>query len=193
MNFSTEAPAICVHARITAAWLSFVWVIATAASLGSAAELYSEDAVKAAFLLRFCAYIDWPADTPAQSQFTIAVLGSAAVERELQRLLPGHSVDNRPVQVRTITKIEDLGSAQVLYLGKDFKGNLRTVSAALAGRPVLLVSDSAGGLDEGSTVNFLLVDRRLRFEISLNAAARSRLKMSSELLSVAAHVQGRSS
>jgi hypothetical protein len=86
-----EAPALCIHIR------AFVLIIATAVSLASAAALYSEDAVKAAFLFRFCAYVDWPAGTPAQPQFTIAVLGSEAVGKELQRLLPGHSVDNRPV------------------------------------------------------------------------------------------------
>jgi len=54
------------------------------------------------------------------------------------------------------------------------------------------VTDEDHGLDEGSTVNFMLVDHRLRFEISLTAATRSGLKISSELLSVAARVEGHS-
>ena len=67
----------------------------------------------------------------------------------------------------------------------------RRFITSLAGRPVLIVTDEEQGLEEGSTVNFMLVDHRLRFEVSLTAAGHSGLKISSELLSVAARVEGR--
>jgi len=38
-------------------------------------------------------------------------------------------------------------------------------------------------------VNFLMADNRLRFEVSLPAAKRAGLKVSSEMLSVAVRVQ----
>jgi hypothetical protein len=52
------------------------------------------------------------------------------------------------------------------------------------------VSDQDGGLSSGSTVNFVEMDRHVRFEISLVAAERSGLKINSGLLSVAARVEG---
>jgi hypothetical protein len=42
----------------------------------------------------------------------------------------------------------------------------------------------------GSVLNFVIVDKRVRFEISLTAAERAGLKISSELLSVAVRVHG---
>jgi hypothetical protein len=60
----------------------------------------------------------------------------------------------------------------------------------ITSRPVLVVTENDRGLDQGGEINFLLVDRRLRFEVSLLAADRAGLKISSELLSVAVRVRG---
>ena len=48
-----------------------------------------------------------------------------------------------------------------------------------------------GGLDDGSMINFLLVHRHVRFEISLATARRAGLTISADLLSVATHIKGR--
>ena len=176
----------------------FALFLSALCTLGNApralcAEGYSEDAVKAAFLYRFAGYVDWPQDIAGQAPddpFTIAVVGDDGVVRELQRLLPSHAIKNHPAEVRRIRRIQDLGDAQMLYVAPHHRENLRRMLVALADKPVLIVTDEDGGLDAGSTVNFLLVDRRVRFEVSLAAAERSGLKISSELLSVAAHVEG---
>ena len=56
---------------------------------------------------------------------------------------------------------------------------------------MLVVTNEDGGLDAGSSVNFLLIDQRVRFEISLDAAQASGLRVASELLAVAVRVRGR--
>src|SRR5688500_9219766 len=160
------------------------------ASPVSAAELYSEDAVKAAFLYRFTGYVEWPQQALQSPQFTIAVLGADDVARQLELLLPNYSVKGRPAQVRRIKNLRELGNAQMLYIGRNHEADLGRLIARVAAHPLLIVTDDRGGLAVGSTVNFLLVDRRVRFEISVPAAERSGLKISSELLSVAARVQG---
>jgi hypothetical protein len=155
-----------------------------------AAEDYSEDAVKAAFLYRFAGYVTWPQELGSGAPFTIAVLGADGTVGALERLLPNHSIRNHHAQVRRIQRVQDLGDAQMLYVVSGHPEQARKVIGALNGQPVLVVTDEEGGLEEGSVVNFLLVDRRVRFEISLSAAEDHRLKISSELLSVAARVQG---
>ena len=54
-----------------------------------------------------------------------------------------------------------------------------------------MVTESENGIDGGAVINFIEVDRNLRFEISLNAADRSGLRINSALLSVAARVERR--
>jgi YfiR/HmsC-like len=160
-----------------------------AVSPAQAADGYSEDAVKAAYLYRFAGYVDWPELGAEGEAFTIAVLGSPAVVQELRRLLPNLSVNHHPAEVREVKGLHDLGRAQILYVGAGHAGILRTLTPP-QDHPMLLVTDEEGGLDAGSVLNFLTVDRRVRFEVSLTAAERARLKISSELLTVAVRVLG---
>lgn len=177
--------------RMALTGLAAACAIGTVAWPAAAAESYSEDAVKVAFLYRFTGYVDWPANALNDPQFTVAVLGADGVASELERLLQNRQIQNRPAQVRSIKNIKELDGAQMLYIGASHREDLRRLIAATAGRPVLVVTNEEGGLDGGSTVNFLLVDQRVRFEISLDAAESSSLRVASELLAVAIRVRGR--
>jgi YfiR/HmsC-like len=158
----------------------------------ASAQSVSEDSVKAAFVYRFTDYVDWPAPVQQKQQFTIAVLDDPQLAQELERICAGRQVKGHPIQVNLIHRQKEASDAQIVFLGAGDTDAHRRVIANLSGHPVLIVTDEDHGLDEGSTVNFMLVDHRLRFEISLNAAGRSGLKISSELLSVAARVEGHS-
>jgi hypothetical protein len=160
-----------------------------AISPAHAADGYSEDAVKAAYLYRFAGYVDWPDLGAGSEPFTIAVLGSPAVVQELKHLLPNLTVNHHPAEVREVRGLHDLGRAQILYVGAGHATFLRTLTPT-QDHPMLLVTDEEGGLDAGGVLNFVTVDRRVRFEVSLTAAERSRLKISSELLTVAVRVLG---
>jgi hypothetical protein len=154
-------------------------------------ESYSEDAVKAAFLYRFTGYVEWPPAARADSPFIVAVLGADGVAAELARLLQTHRVHNQGAEVRSIRNIREFDDAQMLYIGAAHREDLRHAIAAVAGRPVLIVTSEDDGLDAGSAVNFLLIDQRVRFEISIDAAQSAGLKVASELLAVAIRVRGR--
>ncbi|MGB9110438.1 MAG: YfiR family protein, partial [Telluria sp.] len=56
------------------------------------------------------------------------------------------------------------------------------------GRAVLTVTAAEGGLEQGSIINFRTVDERVRFELSLDAAEQSGLRLNSRLFSVATNV-----
>jgi hypothetical protein len=158
----------------------------------SAGALHDEDEVEAAFLYRFAGYVEWPPEALAGQDFTIAVLGSDNIVHELQRILPQHALKNRAAQVHRIRRLEELRNAQILFVGPRYNDELKSIASRVANRPVLVVSASDHGLDDGSCVNFSFVDRRVRFEVSLTAADHVGLRVSSDLLSVAVHVQGRS-
>lgn len=151
----------------------------------------SEDSVKAAFLYRFTDYVEWPAPALQGTQFTIAVLDAPGVAANLEHIVAGHQLKGRTPQVKLIHRAKEAAAAQIVFLGSGDADAHRRFIAALTGQPVLIVTDEEQGLEEGSTVNFMLIDHRLRFEISLTAASRSGLRISSELLSVAARVEGR--
>lgn len=158
-------------------------------SLAQAAQ-FSVDAVKAAYLFRFAQYVEWP-DTPAEKPFVIAVSGAEEVAVHLERLLPGMTVNNRRVIVRRVTRVQELEGVQILFIGARVFNRTRTLRTRAIQLPILLVTEDQDGIDGGGVINFIEVNRNLRFEISLNAADRSGLKINSALLSVAARVERR--
>jgi len=151
---------------------------------------YAPEAVKAAFLYRFAAYVQWPAESMAQPQFTIATLCGDQIADQLDQVVSGHSIAGLPVQVHRLQRLSDVDGAQMLFVGSSCSEELSVSLSALAARPILIVTDAEGGLHEGATINFISVNQHIRFEVSLLSAQRSGLKISSELLSVAARVLG---
>jgi hypothetical protein len=149
------------------------------------------EAVKAAFLFRFGEYIEWPAEE-RPGPVIIAVLSAPAVTAELRRILPGRSLQGRAVVVQELMQVEQLTEADILYIGPQAAGTLkRTISVAERGpRPLLVVTDAPDGLDAGAAINFVMSDRRIRFEVAPAAAAAEGVKLSSRLLAVAARVTG---
>jgi hypothetical protein len=167
--------------------VAFVMVVLWLTGVALSAE-YSEDAVKAAFLHRFAAYVEWPPSADTDAPFVIAVADADGVQRELERLLPAVTVQDRRARVVAVNRPEELGNARILYLGADGSARRRALIEAASRRHVLVVTDAAGGLELGSAINFVRDGRRVRFEISLPAAARHGLKIKSDLLSVATRV-----
>ena len=65
---------------------------------------------------------------------------------------------------------------------------LAQILAATRGQPLLVVSDSHEAHALGSTINFVMVDQRLRFEVALKPATDNGLKLSALMLTAAYHV-----
>ena len=156
---------------------------------GAGAQVFSADAVKAAFLHRFASYVEWPADAIGDGPFVIAIVGADEVASNLEELLPGLAVQERRAEIRRITRASELDGVHILYIGPDMAARTRELRAAALERPILLVTDGEDGFDSGGVINFLESDSRVRFEISLSAADRAGLRIDSALLPVAARVE----
>jgi hypothetical protein len=155
------------------------------------ATQFSVDAVKAAYLFRFAQYVEWPAPKATEDPFVIAVTGAEDVAVHLERLLYGMTVNGRRAEVRRITRPQELDGVHILYVGARAFARTRPLRAAAIEQPILVVTDDQNGLDGGGVINFIELGRNLRFEISLNAADRSGLKINASLLAVAARVERR--
>lgn len=149
---------------------------------------YEPEDIKAAFLYHFATFVLWPEEDRTDGPFTIAVLGADRIAAELEAYLPGRSIQGRPMRVQRLESIGDLEDAAVLFIGSSENERLPRLLQRVAGRHMLVVTDARGALDLGAMINFRLVDRRVRFEISLPAAERAGLELSSRLLSAAIYV-----
>jgi len=152
---------------------------------------FAEYRIKAAFLLKFVGFIDWPAATfdRADAPFVISVIGGTPLGTELARIAAGRQVNGHPVQVRLLGRGDSSAGSQVLFVGHADGTRLSAIVAATEGAPVLLVSESDGALAQGTAINFVVADDKVRFDVALHAINRAGLKISARLLAVARVVQ----
>jgi YfiR/HmsC-like len=175
--------------RIVARFVAIVLPAAAAIAASAQESTYDANEVKAAFLYHFGTYVQWPGAPEATDPITIVVLGDPAVAAQLARFLPGRRISGRPVQTRVIARIEELADDAILFIGRANNAGLASLTAAVAPRPVLVVTDAPDGLERGAMVNFREVDARVRFEISLPRAEEAGLVLSSRLLAAALRVE----
>ena len=155
----------------------------------ASAQVFSAAAVKAAFLHRFASYVEWPAEAMRDGPFVIAVAGADEVAEHLDMLLPGLAVQGRAAVVRRVARVEELDGVHILYLGPASAARTRELREAAIAHPILLVTDGEDGFGGGAIINFVEAGTRVRFEVSLTAAERARLRIDSALLPVAARVE----
>ena len=168
-----------------------IGLIAVVPAAGAAEPLdpvYSDQQVKAAFIYHFATFVEWPAGAGDRDVFRVAVLGDDAVAAELEESLPGREIAGRAMQVQRLESLDELDNADMLFIGAEYNHSLRKLISDVRDLGVLLVTDAPGALDDGSMINFQVVDERVRFEISLGAAERAGLELSSRLLSAAMFV-----
>jgi hypothetical protein len=152
-----------------------------------------ENQIKATYLFKFATYVEWPATAFSQpnSPFVIGVIGSDELAANLKSLIEvdGHLLNSRHIEVVILKPNAPQTNVQILFIGKHENGTLKNILNATQKLPVLTITESKEGLDDGSIINFVTDDNRVRFEVSVGQAERSGLKISARLLKVAKKVE----
>lgn len=148
--------------------------------------------VKAAFLLHFAQFVDWPPEVfkGAGSPLTFCTAGGDPFHGALDASLNGKAIDGRWVRVLHFRQAQEIQGCQVLFLGTPEKKSIAAELANLKGAPVLTVGESEHFAQDGGMIGFFLEDNKVRFEINLEAAEHAKLKISARLLALAKTVIG---
>jgi hypothetical protein len=156
----------------------------TVATAGAHADaLTREDHSKAAYVFNFVKFVEWPA---AQSGDTLTVcfVGGDGVYTALNDGIADKRVGARALAA---LKLADPASADIC--------NVLYIEAALAAdyplapdRPVLTISDAENFTARGGMIELFTENQRLRFVINAQSAQQAGLRISSDLLKLAADV-----
>lgn len=190
-GIAEPGPAVAARSRARAARCA-VALLAAFCGIPQVFGQASETSVKAAFLYRFCDYVEWPAQSFAgrDNPLVIGVLGADALAQDLMRQVAGRTSGGRPIAVRRLRRGDPLSSLHVLFVGREAAAQLPEVLAAVREGATLTVTEAEGALEHGSIINFVVVDQKVRFDVSLASLERRDLKISARLLAVARRVVG---
>jgi len=162
--------------------------LAVFAYFADAAEPTLEYEVKAAFLLNFTKFTEWPpnAFSDPQTPLEICVLGKDPFGHALDDVVQGEVTNGRRLTVRRLSAPPVPQTCRVLFVDPDVKGLPKMLDGLGSG--VLTVGEGRHFLQDGGAIAFIVENRRVRFDINQTAAEKSGLKLSSKLLSVAREV-----
>ena len=146
--------------------------------------------LKAAFVYRFPQFVEWPEAAVERSRtLDLCVLEPNPFGSDLAGLIGGESLNGRPLRVRLVASAGGLSGCHALFAGAR-SGAAAAVLKAAAGRPILTIGETDQFLQAGGIIVLRVVDRRVRFEVEASNAARAGLRISAQLLALAAAVRG---
>lgn len=149
--------------------------------------------LKAAFLFHFAQFVEWPSTSGApDSSLVFCVAGEDPFSGDLERMVEGKAVAGKSIQVRHVRPGQDGKECQVLFIGANESGRIRGFLASVKDMPVLTVGESDDFLRQGGIIRFCTEDRKVRFEVNQDGAAKAHLNISSRLLLLAKNVTGQS-
>jgi len=164
-------------------------VILAALAAAHAADQSTEYEVKAAFLLNFTKFIEWPSSSfeDGQSPLTICIPGDDPFGAALTQVVEGEVVNGRKVFVQHIQSAPKPKSCQVIFVRRADRNAIGALESV--GPGVLTVGDWPEFLRAGGIIAFDVENRHVRFDINRRAAARAHLTLSARLLKVARSVR----
>ncbi len=150
------------------------------------ADTVEEYTAKAALTFNFARYTDWPASAVATSPevLRVCVKGGDTVITAFKGV-GGRRIGKRHIRVNALRRGDDPGNCDVIFVDSRDRRSISLLLARVRDLPVLTIGEIPGFADYGGIINIFRSGDKFRFEVSLKAAKRTNLVISSRLLRLA--------
>jgi len=136
------------------------------------------------FIYNFSRLIEWPASYKTGA-FVIGVIGSSEVAGELEAYTKGKKVGAQDISIMRYKTPQEINNCHILFVPFSKTKQIPEIIAALNGKSTLIISEKAGALSEGSAINFIILDDKMKFELKPENASKYGIKFSSKLQEMA--------
>jgi hypothetical protein len=145
-----------------------------------------ENAIKAAFILKFIPFVSWPSSAPNTETFNVCTEGDDKVAELLPETAQGQSADGRRIAVKAIIAGAPVDDCRIVYVASDMAAGpiLQQISA----KPILTITQTSSG--EHGIIELATLGNHVTFNIDVKLAAGDGITVSSKLLSLAHSVTG---
>jgi len=151
-----------------------------------------ELAVKATYLVKFAAFVEWPASAfeSASGPLNLCIVG-APLAGVADQVAAGQTVGQHPLAVRHIAAATHGLGCHIIFTAGAPQQSVEAAIDAVRGEPVLTVTDLPQTAPRRGIINFVLQSNHVRFDIDDREATRDGLRISSQLLALAVNVSPR--
>jgi hypothetical protein len=157
--------------------------LATIIALLFASVAYMQTTIPKAqtlFIYNFSRLIEWPANYRT-GPFIIGVLGASEVTIELEAYTKGKKVGAQDINIIRYKTPQEITTCHILFVPFAKTKQVPEILGILNGKSTLIITEKAGALDEGSAINFVILQDKMKFELKLENAVKFGIKFSSKL------------
>ncbi len=163
-------------------------VVAPTVTLGQV--IADEYQIKAAFLLNFARFVEWPPAALGSpgTPLVIGIIGDDPFGEALRQGIYQQSVDGHPLEVRHLRWTDSFDCCRLLFIAASEVSHTGEILKAVSGAGRLTVADFDSFARRGGMIEFRTINHRVRFDVNTVVASGSGVRISSKLLTLAAHV-----
>ncbi len=164
-------------------------VLAAPASAQQDAAL--EYRVKAAYLVNFARYVDWPPGAiPAAGPIRICVLGKSPFGAALHEAAVGRTVGGREVAIAEARSVREADGCAIVFVPLAEWRRNAVRADDLQSLRALVVGEGRDFARQAGTIGFVIADETVRFVVNLEARDRAGLRIGSRILALATDLYG---
>jgi hypothetical protein len=183
----TERP--IARGRCIAALAAGVILALVMSAHGRAAEIpvAGEYDIKAAFLVNFAKFVEWPAHGSDMigTPIVIGVIGTDPFGAKLDTIVRDRRVDDHPITVQRFSSLDGAARCHILFVGAASAAEVAAILPQATARGMLTVGDGPGFTARGGAIEFFVEGQKVRFAINLEVTSAAGLKISSHLAQLA--------
>lgn len=137
----------------------------------------------AVYVYNFTRYTTWPGEDPGHTGTRLAVLGRNPFGSAMDEVAARSPAESR-LQISYCGDLACARDSDAVFIegGHMNASSIRQMLEALAGKPVLTISDQPGFARMGGMIELVRDKGKLAFRVNVGAAGRERLHISAQLL-----------
>lgn len=147
--------------------------------------------LKAQMIEQFMKFVDFPESVLAKDakEITLGVLGPDPFGKSLDATA-GKTIRGRKIVVKRYDKLDDVKEKEchVLFVAANHAKKLADVTSTLEKKSILVIGETTTSVDSGAAFGLVIKDKKVAFEVNLDAAKKAAISISSKLVKLAARV-----
>lgn len=151
----------------------------------------SEVQIKSAYVYNFIQFVEWPINAvKTNDKLKVCVIGDNELLTSLSTL-NGRKAGEHELQVMRADSTAVWNTCHVLYIGEHEQRRFIPIIKSLGTAPVLTISDIPDFALRGGGIGLLYRNNKMQFEVNLASTRQAGLRLSSQMLNLAANVLGK--
>ncbi len=144
------------------------------------AQAQSQEKIYSTLILNVAKGIQWPQGY-ADKELVIGVVDYGPLEDELKTIASSIRLGGKTIQVRHVSGTENLQDCDVVFLPAFKAKTLPRYLNQAANAPILFITNKTDLAKQGSGVNFILVNGKMRYEINCKSIESRGMKVSAAI------------